>query len=353
MKFAIAVNLERFDDAKDPRAVAAEALELVRMADQGGFDMALAQEHHGIEFVIGANPFLTMSHWAAHTKRIRLATAVVVAPFWHPIRLAGEAALFDVISDGRLDLGFGRGAYQYEFDRMAAGIPHLEGGDHMREMLPLVRALWQGDVAHRGKNWSFPAATSAPKPVQRPHPPIWVAARDPGTFDWAIKQGAHIMATPLSRPHAEVEALAQRFNDTLAANPGVPRPKLLVLRRGCVFDDEATGGRVVAASIEYGRRFENLFKNIGTVTNGFPEPAPLDAIANRSDYEPGFVRANMMFGTPDEVTAKLKLYEALGIDLFCLGVSFGLPFDVARRSLELFITRVMPQFRAPAARAAG
>jgi len=350
VKFAIAVNLERFDSADDVRNVTARALELVQMADEGGFEMVLAQEHHTIEFVIGPNPFTAMSFWAANTKRIRLGTAVVVPPFWHPIRLAGEAALFDVMSGGRLDLGFGRGAYQHEFDRMAGGMPHVEGGDFMREMLPLVKSLWQGDVEYKGKHWAFPRATSVPKPLQKPHPPIWVAARDPGTFDWAIKQGAHIMATPLSRPHAEVEALVKRFNDTLAANPGVPatrpgRPRLLMLRRGCVYEDKAGEQKAIDAYITYGRRFENLFKNIGTVTNGFPEAVGLDHIANRAEFDPGFILEHMVFGRPDEVVRKLRAYEALGIDLFAFSATFGLPHEMTKRSVELFIAEVMPHFR--------
>lgn len=352
MKFAIAVNLERFAPDIPVRTVTDRALELVQMADAAGFDMALAQEHHGIEFVIGPNPFTAMSFWAAHTKRIRLGTAVVVPAFWHPIRLAGEAALFDVMSGGRLELGFGRGAYQHEFDRIGGGVPHLEGGSHLREMLHLVKALWQGDVEHRGKHWSFPAATAAPKPLQQPHPPIWVAARDPETFDWAIKSGAHIMATPLSRPHAEVEALARRFNDTLAANPQVPslgprRPRLLMLRRTCVYEDKAGERVAVEAALDYGRRFENLFKNVGTVVNGFPQPITLDAVANRAEYDPDFIRTNLVFGRPDEVVAKLKSYEVLGVDVFAFSASFGLPFDFLRRSLRLFIDEVMPHFRAP------
>ena len=138
----------------------------------------------------------------------------------HPYRVAGEAALCDVLSNGRLEFGIGRGAYQFEFDRMAGGIPQGEGGDFMREMLPVVTRLWQGDCEHRGKYWSFPSATAVPKPMQKPHPPIWVAARDVATFDWAIKQGADIQATPLSRPNSEVDVLGKRFREALAANPG-------------------------------------------------------------------------------------------------------------------------------------
>src|SRR5215468_9103633 len=164
LQFSISVSLERFDPTADMRTVAARALELVQFAEQGGFEIAWTPEHHTIEFTIAPNPFTILTHWAAHTKTIRLGTAVVVAPYWHPIRVAGEAALADLFSDGRLEFGISRGAFQYEFDRMAGGIPQQQGGAYMQEMLPVVRALWRGDHAHDGALWRFPAATSVPKP---------------------------------------------------------------------------------------------------------------------------------------------------------------------------------------------
>jgi alkanesulfonate monooxygenase SsuD/methylene tetrahydromethanopterin reductase-like flavin-dependent oxidoreductase (luciferase family) len=344
VKFSISVSLERFDPALDMRVVSAQALELVQMAEDGGFEIAWTPEHHTIEFTIAPNPFTILTHWAAHTRTIRLGTAVVVAPYWHPIRVAGEAALCDVFSNGRLEFGIGRGAYQFEFDRMAGGIPQQQGGAYMREMLPAVKSLWQGDYEHRGTYWGFPSTTAVPKPLQKPHPPIWVAARDLDTFDWAIKQGANIQSTPLSRPNSEVEVLGKSFRQALALNPNVPRPRLLMLRRTCVYEEPEDWMPPVRASIEHGRHFETLFKNIGTVRNGFPEPVDVSVIANRNEYEPNFIRENMMFGTPEEVVRKLEFYQACGVDNYCYGASFGMPFDVQRRSLQLFISEVMPHF---------
>jgi flavin-dependent trigonelline monooxygenase, oxygenase component len=345
MKFSISVSLERFDPKTDMRDVQARALELVQVAEAGGFEIAWTPEHHTIELTIGPNPFLVLAHWAAHTKTIRLGPAVVVAPYWHPIRLAGEAALLDVISNGRLEFGIGRGAYQYEFDRMAGGMPQERGVAYMKEMLPAVQGLWAGDYEHKGEYWSFPLSTSVPRPLQKPFPPIWVAARDAGTFDWAIKNGADIMSTPLSRPTAEVKILADRFEAVLGDNPGAKRPRFLMLRRTCVYKDKEGWKVPVAASIAYGRYFENLFKNIGVVRMGFPVPIDYAQIANRGEYEAQNVKEYMMFGTPEEVIEKLRFYESCGVDNFCYGASFGLRHDLAKRSLELFIREVMPAFQ--------
>ena len=344
MKFSIAVNLERFDASRDMREVARDALELVTLADQGGFEIAWAAEHHTIELTVGPNPFTLLMHWAAHTSRIRLGTAVVVAPYWHPIRLAGEAALVNVLSGGRLELGIARGAFQYEFDRMAGGIAQRKGFDYLKELLPTVRALWQGDTEHHGRFWDFPTATAVPKPLQRPHPPIWIAARDPETFAWAVDFGAHVMATPLSRPHAEVAILGRRFDDTLARFPDRPRPRLLMLRRVCVYDRAEDWRIPVEASIAYGLAFDSLFAETAGVVNGFAAPADPALAAHHPAYQPDMVRDGMVMGTPDEVVARLRDYAAVGVDQFCYGANFGLPHAFARRSLELFITRVMPHF---------
>lgn len=346
MKFSVALNMERFSPDRDMREVADETLAIVRMVDAAGFETIWTAEHHTIEFTIAPNPFQLLTWWGAHTEQIRLGTATVVAPYWTPIRLAGEAALCDHLTGGRLELGIARGAYQYEFDRMAGGIPQQEGGAYMQELLPAVQKLWAGDYAHEGKYYSFPLATSVPKPLQRPNPPIWIAARDPGTFDWTVRNGHNVLSTPLSRPVAEVGILGDKFKKAVADHPEVARPRFMMLRRTCVYERPEDWELPVRSSIDFGRSFENLFQNIGTVQNGFPEAVPYETVANRTEYDPEAIRNNLVFGTPDEVIEKLMVYEAAGVDQFCLGLAFNLPFEVQKKSLSLFIKEVMPVFAA-------
>lgn len=344
MKFAIVLNMDRLTPDTPMPEVWRRVTELAGIADEGGFEMIFTAEHHTIEATIAPNPFQVLAAWSREVRRARLGTAVLSASYWHPIRLAAEAALCDIITGGRLELGIGRGSYQYEFDRMRPGIPQQEGVAYMKEIVPAVKELWKGDYAHDGKYWQFPAATSVPKPLQA-QPPMWCAARDPGSFDWAVKNGLSIMATPLHAPHAEVETLVDRFNTTLAANPNVPRPRLMMLRRTAVYEDAQDWKVPVDSLTNYGRYFENLLKNLGGVRNGFTEPVDFGVVANKSDYAPQSLRENMMFGTPEEVVSKLKAYEALGIDYFLYGAFFGMPYERVKRSLELFVSEVMPRFR--------
>ncbi|MCQ4437573.1 LLM class flavin-dependent oxidoreductase, partial [Clostridioides difficile] len=91
------------------------------------------------------------------TKRVRLGTGTGVAPFWHPITRAGEAAMTDIISGGRLELGIARGAYSFEYERLMPGLDAWGAGQRMRELIPAVKKLWEGDYAHDGEFWQFPA----------------------------------------------------------------------------------------------------------------------------------------------------------------------------------------------------
>ncbi|MCY1237896.1 hypothetical protein D9M72_506090 [compost metagenome] len=87
-------------------------------------------------------------------------------------------------------------------------------------------------------------------------------------------------------------------------------------------------------------------QNIGTVSEGFPEAVPYEAVKGKDNYNPENIRKNLMFGTPDEAIEKLLVYEAAGVDQYCLGLTFNLPFELQKRTLELFVSEIMPFFAA-------
>lgn len=352
MKFSIVVNMGRPEPGQSTTEIAAEALDLVRIADQGGFDIAWTAEHHTIELTISPNPFQLLSYWAAQTDHIRLGTAVVAAPYWNPIRLAGEAALCDVLTGGRLELGLGRGAYQYEFDRMAGGMDQREGGKYLREIIPAVQALWEGDYAHDGELWSFPETACVPRPVQK-RPPVWVAARDQNTFDFAVNNGCNVMSTALRKPFDEVLDLQDKFEEVTRHKPSSAKPEHATLRTGCVYEDKAGEEDAIRAMINFGRSFENLFKNIGEVKHGYPEPMDFETVANRDEYQPEALTENMLLGTPNQIIEKITRYrDEARINHIMLGTSFFLPHHRARRSVELFCEEVIPYFRNEEAKSA-
>jgi flavin-dependent trigonelline monooxygenase, oxygenase component len=340
VKFSLAINMERMDPSVDIGEVSRHTTEMVQMADAAGFEIAWAAEHHAIEMTIAPGPFQLLAWWAAHTERIRLGTAVLVAAYWNPIRLAGEAALLDVLSNGRLELGLGRGAYQREFDRIQPGLVPATASAALRELLPAVRALWAGDASLDGQFWSYPESTSCPKPLQA-NVPVWVAARDPDTYDWAVAQGCKIMCWPLTRPFAELVEYVGRMDAALAKSPGTPRPQMMAMRYGAVWQNRSEADLYVRSLQRQAGQFENLFKQVRGVTNGFADELDLSSLVHRAEYDPDTLIDNLMFGTPDEVIVKLKAYESLGVDfLYCS--SFGAPMDAQKRSFKLFIDEVLP-----------
>ena len=342
MKFHIAINLERMDDSVDMRAVRDHTIEMIQMADKAGFEVAWAAEHHSLEMTIAPNPFQIMTWWAAHTENIRLGCGVANASYWHPINLAGEAAMVDLLSGGRLELGLGSGAYQREFDRMHPGLDQKDSHRYMQEMLPLVRELWKGDVEHNGENWQFPKATSCPKPLQDTVS-MWVAARSPATFDYAVANDCNVMCWPLTMPFSEAEKYKTQLDESIAKVGGWAGTFAL-MRHTSVYDTEDDRTATLGAIRNALGKFGNLMMKKGDVVNGFPESIPLKDLAGNVRVDPAMLEENLTFGDPDTVIAKLRAYEDLGVDAYIYYASMGLDMAVQKRSLQLFIDRVMPAF---------
>jgi alkanesulfonate monooxygenase SsuD/methylene tetrahydromethanopterin reductase-like flavin-dependent oxidoreductase (luciferase family) len=144
---------------------------------------------------------------------------------------------------------------------------------------------------------------------------------------------------------SEVEMYLGRLQSALDDNPGQKRPIFATMRHTCVYDNEKDWMVPVEAAIRQLAQFENLFKNAGGVDNGFPAMIDLSTIENRDEYDPKMLHEHLMFGTPKEVIAKLKHYDDLGVDHFTYYASLGLGMREQKRSMELFIRDVMPEFR--------
>ncbi len=343
MKFHLAINMERMDASVDMREVRDHTLEMVKMADAAGFEVAWAAEHHAMEMTIAPNPFTMLAWWGDHCPNIRLGVGVVNAAYWHPINLAGEAALLDLLSNGRLEFGIGSGAYQREFDRMFPGLDQKDSWKYMQEMLPVVKKLWQGDYEHNGEYWQFPSATSCPKPIQ-PDVPVWVAARAPITFDYAVENNCNIMSWPLTMPFSEAEEYKKRLDASIAKFDGKYTGEWAVMRHAAVYETESDRKATMDALRGVLGQFGNLMTKSGDVINGFPEKVQAEQLSGNFRYDPDTLEQNLVFGSPGEVVDKLKMYEGIGVDSFIYYASMGMDMDQQKRSLRLFINEVMPAF---------
>lgn len=345
MKFQLAINLERTNDKISMKEVAKHTLEMVQIADEYNFNIVWAAEHHALEMTIAPNPFQILTWWGLNTNKIRLGTGVVAAAYWHPIKLAGEAAFTDLITNGRLEFGIGSGAYQREFDRMHPGLKQTDGWKYMQEILPAVKELWKGDYSHEGNLFKFPLSTSVPKPLQKPYPPIWVAARSPITYDFALKNDCNVICWPFTRPFSEAELYKKRFDEAFKKSEITKKPTFALMRHTAVYENEKGKNLALKSIKQTLAQFENLYKNLDDVKNGFAKKIDLASLDNRKEFEENTLCDNLMFGKPDEIIKKIKKYQNLGVDEFIYYASMGLDHREQKKSLSLFCSEVLPAFQ--------
>ena len=343
MEFSLFAHMERLNPQQPHAVLYEEFLDLCKLADDGGMRAIWTGEHHGMEFTIAPNPLMSLVDLAHHTKNVRLGTGTVIAPFWHPIKLAGEAAAADLMTGGRLELGIARGAYVYEYERVMPGMDAWEAGLRMRETAPTLRKLWQGDYAHEGQFYSFPCSTSSPKPVQRDGPPIWIAARDPNSHEFGVHNGFNIQVTPLWQGIEEITTLMERFDAACETHDGT-RPKIMLLHHTYVGRDEEDVGHAAQDLARYYAYFGAWFQNKRPISQGLmPELTDEEVAANPITNAKSLLN-DLTIGTSQQVIDKIKRYEDVGYDEFAFWVDSGMSAEKKHASLSRFIDEVMPAF---------
>ena len=221
-------------DRKIPLASIYErAIERFEIMDRTGYDAVWLAEHHFSSFSVCPSVHMMATMAAARTQRLRIGTAVSLAPFYHPLRLAEEVALLDVLSGGRVNWGAGRGFSRGEF--AAFGIPMEESATRFRETVDIVLRAWgEARFAHSGEHFHFDSVEVLPKPLQQPHPPVWMAATSESAIDWAASRGFSILMDPHCT-HAELADKRRRYGDQLtnagfsAAGRDLPMARLIAV----------------------------------------------------------------------------------------------------------------------------
>ena len=197
------------------------ALQRIVVMDRSGYDAVWLAEHHFTTYSVCPSVHLMALEAAHRTTNLRIGTAVSLAALYHPLRLAEEVALLDVLTGGRVNWGAGRGFERLEFD--AFGVPLDETAPRFREAVEVVLAAWTNDrLTYHGKFWDFDEIEVLPKPQQQPHPPTWVAATSPEAISWAAAGGYSI----LMDPHASFGEIGEKYDRYVAdmAANGHPAP---------------------------------------------------------------------------------------------------------------------------------
>jgi alkanesulfonate monooxygenase SsuD/methylene tetrahydromethanopterin reductase-like flavin-dependent oxidoreductase (luciferase family) len=221
-----------------------EEVALIRHADRLGFDGCWLREHHFTDYGFLPNTMTMAAYVAAQTSRIRIGTAVITLPLHHPVRVAEEVALVDVLSRGRVDVGLGRGYQSVEFD--AFEVPMAASRNRTDEAIGVLRSLWTKDsVTHDGPSWHFDAVRLQPRPVQQPHPPLFYASISRDSIAHYAKQGIPFIVDSTVRT-SELAQLAESWRSVAQAHGHATEQELVAVRYVWLDDSDAAARAYVA-----------------------------------------------------------------------------------------------------------
>lgn len=329
-----------------------EVLEEITYAEELGFESVWLPEHHFAVYGMLGNPMIFAASVAERTRRMKIGTAIMVVPFQHPLRLAEDAAMVDALSHGRLLLGLGRGYQPPEFTGF--GLDQASSRAMFDEGFEIVRRALSGErFAHEGRFWTFRDPVEIyPKPVQRPHPPFYLAAISPGTYDLAARLGISLLRSPT---FTDLETVAARYEGYRAKmreyghDPDALDQPFLVRTYVAPTDEEAR------AETRHVVWYYHLLGSLVPGAPALPSPASYEAYPDAARRlaavgEDEVWERGSCFGSPERVAGMLKRYlHRTGTNHIALEMRIGgLEHRKVMRSLELFAREVMPEVRAAA-----
>jgi len=356
MKFGM---LHLFENplGRTEKEIVDEQFDIMVRSEEYGFDSVWPAEHHFSEYGYCASPAVSLAAVAARTKKIRLGTGVVVLPLNHPIRIAEDYAIIDLMSGGRVDLGLGRGYQPHEFQ--GYGIDQTRSRDMFREGVEIIQKAWTEErFTYEGEFYQAHDLSVRPKPLQKPHPPIWMASLSPETFELCGRYGFNLMCAPVfgfdvNRGAAQIEQYRQALRDhgrdpanfevagltmtyvadtSQAALDDFADPVMWYYHTFTKYIAPPPGQEAVPTYEMYTR------------ARDFLASATWDAVVKG-----GAVIA----GSPDRVVDRIgRITEACGITHYlCWTRIGGLAHSKVMRSMELMASKVMPQLRGAASAA--
>jgi len=309
-----------------------EALEEVTRAEELGFASVWMEEHHSVANHYWPSPFTVLAGFATRTSRVTLGTDIAVAAFYHPVRLAEDVALLDVMSNGRAVLGIALG---YKPDEFALyGVDLARRGARFEEQLAIVKGLWTQDrVSFKGTYYTVEGRLE-PRPVRRPHPPLWIG----GWGDLTLRRAATLGDNWIPGPTADLARLLagkRQFLGNLEA-AGRPTPTEWPLTRDVIIADTDARARELAEEhimVAYRKEY----------AGGWRHPFIDASIATDLDK---LMADRFVIGGPDQCVRQIRRFvEPYGMThLICRTFFPGMPHAHIMRELELLAREVMPAF---------
>lgn len=327
-------------EIRDWKSLFEQGLEEIQYSEEMGFDYCLIAEHHFSNYGNSPSPLLQALKIAENTKRLQIATGILVLPLWNPLRLAEEVAVLDNLSDGRFICGIGRGYQPHEMARF--GIPLEESRDRTNEILDVLIKAWTEDESftYDGQYIKIPhEVTVWPKPLQKPHPPLWIA----GTSVETMKMAARWDMMPITTGLLGTAGIRTHLTSLVHARMEQGRPVdqmelgLQSITHVAPTDDEARNQLPYARwQNRAGRALARL-----EVVNGRVQPGPYEGELDDDGY-----LDRLYFGNPDTVIQKFRRAAELGVTNVSNWMMFGgIEHDKIMRSIKLMGEEVIPALR--------
>jgi alkanesulfonate monooxygenase SsuD/methylene tetrahydromethanopterin reductase-like flavin-dependent oxidoreductase (luciferase family) len=310
------------------QSVYESALERFVIMDQTGYDAVWLAEHHFSGFSVCPSVHMMGTMAAARTKRLRIGTAVSLAPFYNPLRLAEEIALLDVLSGGRVNWGAGRGFERSEF--AAFGIPGEESAPRFHETVEIVLQAWTRQrLSYQGTFYQYDGVEVLPKPLQAPHPPVWMAASSTPAIEWAAGQGHSILMDPRSsradlirkRRHYAAKLIEAGFDDT---GRQIPMARLVAVDET---DDKARAVAKRVAEWTIASYVGPKHDNVRQEARNFGGKDPVDY----------YLEHVMIHGCAERVMDQILSF---GADI---GMTYLMAAPMSGRSFRLLTDKVLPR----------
>jgi len=332
-----------------------DLMDQVILAEKVGFDVfGLSEQHFALGVASVSAPECVFSYMFAKTSRIRFRHAIMLLPYLinHPLRVAERIATEDILSDGRIELGTGRGNTTLALK--AFGVSPEENKAQSDEALDLIiTALTQDPFRFEGKYFQVPTRSLIPKPIQRPHPPIWSAAMSPDSVRAAASRGLGVWATASDRGWKYLDEVVSLYKKTIreAAEKGihVNDSCAVVASSHCAESSEIALKESADALVHSRKLSTTAYGKLASMSRDYAYMREIADIVNEKGSDLDYMlkeSGSLIIGDPDDFIAAVERYRELGIDEVWFRID-SLPHDKLMRSIELIGRYVIPRFKDP------
>lgn len=354
MRFS-SLTLALSPSADEDRIRIQDQLRLAELAEELGFAGLWLTEHYFTGESVYNDALTFAAAVAARTERLRIGFAVVQMPFHHPVRLATQLALLDNLSDGRIDVGVGKGTVYNEYEFIGHGLRSDDSRKRMDEALEVFRRVWtDAPFSFEGEYFQLTVPELRPAPVQRPGPPLWRSVISPGSFSECGKLGLPILTARLPVARIGERWGLYRAGMEEAGLDGEAQAALLeqsgVWRNVYVADSDAEAEDLLAARLTETREHMMHIRHTLNPPDFKIDPAMLNAWSDPAVPHAEGVRDVMtsgsIFGSPETVRGQVEELRDVGVGHLVCQTAYGdMSYAASADVMTRFGRDVMPAFQ--------